>query len=117
MPSFPNRKKAIIYSMLTLGSLVLEYKVPLQGVEWKRLKFNKDNILRLCTTSYIILLSVGFTNLLKELHFMVAYGAVEVRQGALAIYSDSFSEIFDCKTKRFDVVLQCAPTKLEKKQQ
>ena len=36
---------------------------------------------------------------------MVAYSAVEVRQGALAIYSNSFSEIFDRKTKRFDVVL------------
>ena len=93
---------------------MLEYKVPLQGVECKRLKFNADNILRLCTTLYVILLSVGFTNLLKELHFMVAYSAVEVRQGALAIYSDSFSEIFDCKTKRFDIVLQCASTSWEK---
>ena len=46
---------------------------------------------------------------------MVAYSAVEVRQGALAIYSDSFSEIFDCKTKRFDVVLQSASTRWEKK--
>ena len=52
MPSFQNRKKAIIYSMLTLGALVLEYKVPLQGVECKRLKFNTDHILGPCTTCY-----------------------------------------------------------------
>ena len=51
------------------------------------------------------------TNLLEKSHFMVANGAVEVSKRTLAVNSDSFSEVFDGKTERFDVVLQGAPTR------